>query len=277
MATTFPFNQEGRTEQDQAEQSHFGSMAIPWMRIGFALLKSYEKLISRYSTHGNATFLPTGDFAWAGRVESGWSFIRAELDRILQSPERIPSFQQISKDQEALTQDDNWKTFFLYGYGFRMEENCRRCPDTDQLLRLIPGMKTAFFSILEPGKHLPHHRGPFKGVLRYHLGLRIPQPKEACGIRVGSDVRHWEEGRSMIFDDTHDHEAWNNSSERRVVLFVDFVRPLPFPLSWLNQLLIFLIGLSPFVQDARRNHKNWDAQIEVLINRAVSESSRPTP
>ncbi len=130
-------------------------------------------------------------------------------------------------------------------------------------------MKTAFFSILEGGKHLPHHRGPFKGVLRYHLGLIMPTPPETCRIRVGQDYRSWEEGKSLIFDDTHDHEAWNDSTQRRVVLFVDFVRPLPFPLSAVNRLLIFLIGISPFVQEARRNQANWDARFEQLINDAM--------
>ena len=72
-------------------------------------------------------------------------------------------------------------------------------------------MKTAFFSILAPGKHLPPHRGPYKGVMRYHLGLLIPEPAEQCGIRVDTETRHWAEGESMIFDDTFEHEAWNDT------------------------------------------------------------------
>lgn len=136
-------------------------------------------------------------------------------------------------------------------------------------------MKTAFFSILESGKHLPHHRGPFKGVLRFHLGLMIPNTPETCGLRVGSEVWHWEEGKSLVFDDTHDHEAWNDSTERRVVLFVDFIRPLPFPLSVVNCLLIWLIGISPFVQDARKNQRNWDSNLEEMINAAVRSNRFP--
>ena len=60
--------------------------------------------------------------------------------------------------------------------------------------------------MLSPGKHIPAHRGPYKGVLRYHLGLKIPEPREGCRIRVGEEVRHWEEGASLLFDDTEQME-----------------------------------------------------------------------
>ena len=96
-------------------------------------------------------------------------------------------------------------------------------------------MTTAMFSILSPRKHILDHRGPYKGVLRYHLGLIVPQRRAACRIRVGEDVRHWEQGKSMVFDDTYNHEVWNDTDETRVVLFVDVLRPLPFPESQINR------------------------------------------
>ena len=113
-------------------------------------------------------------------------------------------------------------------------------------------------SILSPRKHILDHRGPYKGVLRYHLGLIVPEDAEACRIRVGDDFRHWEEGRSMIFDDTFNHEVWNDTDETRVVLFVDVMRPLPFPESLINWLIVKVIGLSPFVLDAKRNQEAWE-------------------
>ena len=78
------------------------------------------------------------------------------------------------------------------------------------------------FSILEPGKHLPPHRGPYNGVLRLHLGLIVPEPREQLGIRVDNDVYRWQEGEAVIFDDAYEHEAWNRTPHTRVVLFVDF-------------------------------------------------------
>jgi beta-hydroxylase len=119
-------------------------------------------------------------------------------------------------------------------------------------------MTTAMFSILSPRKHILDHRGPYKGVLRYHLGLIVPEDAESCRIRVGEDYRHWQEGKSMVFDDTFNHEVWNDTEETRVVLFVDVMRPLPFPESLINWLIVKLIALSPFVLDAKRNQEAWE-------------------
>ena len=164
-----------------------------------------------------------------GEVERNWPIIREELDRILVDRHKLPNFQEISKDQIEITDDDRWKTFFLYGYGFKTDLGTQMCPRTAALMERIPGMTTAMFSILAPGQHILHHRGPYKGVLRYHLGLIVPARKEDCRIRVGEEIRHWEQGKSLIFDDTYDHEVWNDTDETRVILFVDVIRPLPSP------------------------------------------------
>lgn len=207
-------------------------------------------MISTLSRDGNRTFFETESFPWVARLESNWRIIRAELEALLTHREAIPNIQDISVDQHLLTEDDHWKSFFFYAYGHKAEDNCARCPETARLLGSIPGMKTAMFSILAPGKHLPEHRGPYKGVLRYHLGLIIPEPHDCCRIRVGEEIRTWSEGRSLIFDDSHPHEAWNDSAQHRVVLFVDFERPLPLPLALLNRVVIWKISTTPFVTDA---------------------------
>jgi ornithine lipid ester-linked acyl 2-hydroxylase len=159
-----------------------------------------------------------------------------------------------------ITQDDKRKTYMLYLYGRQMAENCCRCPETTRLVETIPGMKTAFFSTLSPRKHIPEYRGPYTGVLRYHLGLIVPRQKEACRIRVDSDIAHWEEGRSVVFDDTYSHEVWNDTDEERVVLFVDFTRPLPFPMSVLNEAVIRLLSRSSLVQNIVENVAQWNRQ-----------------
>ncbi len=119
-------------------------------------------------------------------------------------------------------------------------------------------MKTAMFSILSPHKHIPDHSGPYKGIVRYHLGLKVPEPREECRIRVGDEIATWKEGASLIFDDTYNHEVWNDTDEERVVLFVDVVRPLRFPMSSLNRMVIAAIAWSPFVADAKRRHLAWE-------------------
>jgi beta-hydroxylase len=226
--------------------------------VGERILAPIERWIGRRSLVGDATFFPVERFPWIEQVEANSEVIREELERVLADRDALPNFQDISKDQIEITDDDRWKTFFLFGYGFRAKLNTDMCPRTTELMEQIPGMTTAMFSILSPRKHILDHRGPYKGVLRYHLGLVIPQDAQSCRIRVGDDIRHWEQGRSLMFDDTFNHEVWNDTDETRVVLFVDVIRPLPFPESLINRLIIKAIGYSPFVQDAKRNQEAWE-------------------
>jgi beta-hydroxylase len=226
--------------------------------VGERVLAPIERWIGRRSLVGDATFFPLEQFPWVKHVEDNWTVIRQELETVLEDHAALANFQDISKDQIEITDDDRWKTFFLYGFGFKAKLGVEMCPRTAALMEQIPGMKTAMFSILSPRKHILDHRGPYKGVLRYHLGLIVPQEKEACRIRVGEDIRHWEEGKSMIFDDTFNHEVWNDTDETRVVLFVDVLRPLPSPESTINDLIVKAIRFSPFVLDAKRNQEAWE-------------------
>ncbi len=228
------------------------------VRFGEKFVRSLEGAIAHFSLVENQAFFETQDYEWVADIEEEWQIIRQELDSLLNELNQIPNFQDISKDQYSITQDNRWKTYFLYAYGMKAEKNCQRCPQTTTMIEKIPGMKTAFFSILLPGKQIPEHRGPYKGLLRYHLALKVPQDAAKCGIRVGGETRHWEEGKSLIFDDTFPHQAWNNTDEIRVVLFLDFVRPMQFPVSLLNQLMIQLIAISPFVRNAQRNFEQWE-------------------
>jgi ornithine lipid ester-linked acyl 2-hydroxylase len=194
---------------------------------------------------GHRTFFEPEEFPWVAEVEGEWRTIRKELDVLMQNREEITNFQDYSPGQKVLTRDDLWKTFFFYAFGKKEEENCKRCPETVRILKGIPRMNTAMFSIVGPGKHIPAHRGPYKGVLRYHLGIMVPEPEGICRIRVGNDIRAWKEGKSLIFDDSHEHEVWNDSDSYRVVLFVNFVRPTIFPFSVVNQSILWIRGRRP--------------------------------
>ena len=241
----------------------------------FKVLKGIERATVRYSKVGDKTFFDTADFPWVKDLEANWKVIRAELEEVLKERETVPSFQDVSKDQYSITKDDKWKTFFLFGYGFKAEKNCAKCPETTRLMQQIPGMKSAMFSILAPGKHIPAHRGPYKGVLRCHLGLIVPEPREKIRIRVGNDFRHWEEGKGMVFDDTFNHEVWHEGDSQRVVLFIDFVRPFRQPVKALNNGIIKLIAWSPFVQNARKNLEAWERNVEQT--RAAAQQKQQAP
>jgi len=237
--------------------------------LGERVLAPIERFVGKRSLVGDETFFPAERFPWVEHIERNWETIRREAEALLADREALPSFQEISKDQIEITNDDRWKTFFLYGYGFEADLGVELCPKTAELMRQIPGMTTAMFSILSPNKHILPHRGPYKGVLRYHLGLIVPSDKQACRIRVGQDIRHWEEGGSLIFDDTFDHEVWNDTDEVRIVLFVDVLRPLPRFESLINRAIVRAIGLSPFVLDAKRNQRAWEERYRRRIATAA--------
>ncbi len=227
------------------------------------LRAAMELLITHCTAQGRQVFFDTADFAWVAKIEAGFELIRAELDAVLLRREQIPNLQDLSPDQEVLTQGEEWKSLIFHAYGRAVPANCARCPATAQLLRQIPGMKSAMFSILAPHKHLPEHRGPYKGVLRYHLGLLIPAPAQASGIRVAGQTRHWAEGSSLVFDDSHSHEAWNGTDAHRVVLFVDVLRPLPLWLSVPNRAMVWRLSTTPLVT--------------VMIRRARAAAQRVRP
>jgi len=245
--------------------------------VGERILTPIERFIGRQSLVGDATFFENERFPWIEHIERNWTVIREELEAVLADREALPNFQDISKDQIEITDDDKWKTYFLYGYGFEAKLGVETCPKTAALMRQIPGMTTAMFSILSPRKHILDHRGPYKGVLRYHLGLIVPREARKCRIRVGEDFRHWEEGESMVFDDTFNHEVWNDTDETRVVLFVDVLRPLPSPWDQINRMIVKAIGYSPFVLDAKRNQEAWEKRFLERRNAGTGDAAEPAP
>ncbi|HEX3425650.1 MAG TPA: aspartyl/asparaginyl beta-hydroxylase domain-containing protein [Acidimicrobiales bacterium] len=235
--------------------------------VGGKALQGMEGWILRYSQIETTPFLSEDAFPWIKLLEDNVAAIQKELDAVLQYRDQLPNFQDISTDQRALTDDDKWKTFFFFGYGFRSDTNCARCPETTKLLEQVPGLTTAFFSILSPHKKIPAHRGPWRGVVRYHLALKIPDPADQCGISVGGQVAHWTEGKSLVFDDGYEHFAWNDTDGVRVVLFMDVLRPLRAPGDWANKALMKAIAFSPFVRDGKARHLDWEKRFEDMRNR----------
>jgi beta-hydroxylase len=194
-------------------------------------------------------------------LEDNWQDIRAELENVLRYREDIPRFQDVSPDQYRISPDDMWKTFVLFGFGFRASLNCELCPKTTALLQKIPKLQTAFFSILAPGKHVPKHKGVTKGFVRCHLGLIVPKKREKCYMDVG-DVRCvWEEGKAFVFDDTFPHEVYNDTDEERSVLLIDVERPMTRQGTFVSRIAMSLLKKTAYVVDARKNQEMWDKRL----------------
>ena len=191
---------------------------------------------------------------------------------MLKERELIPAFHEISPDQTRISKGDHWKTHILYGFGRRIETNCQRCPETAKVLESIPGMMTAWFSMIDPGYHIPPHRGPTKSFLVCHLGLLVPKDKDKCYLRVADRKLTWEEGKCFVFDDTFDHEVRNDTDEHRVVLLVHVERPMRAPGRILSKLFIALIKASPYVKDGVKNMKKWEDRYAAALRRMENQA-----
>jgi ornithine lipid ester-linked acyl 2-hydroxylase len=98
-------------------------------------------------------------------------------------------------------------------------------------------------------------------VLRLHLGLIVPWATRHARHQVGNEIYRWREGEVVIFDDAYEHEAWNRTPHTRVVLFVDFRKPLRFPASMVNWLLLHLAVFTPFIREGMHNQKAWEKKL----------------
>lgn len=197
---------------------------------------------------GTDTTPPTrGIIPALGQLEDAFSDIKREMQAILsaQIPEMHSVYDNIfmggsgrvmravssliyGADTEIFDNigSSKWQTFNLIMFGHDVPKNAARCPITISLLRQIPGMQSALFSIIAPGAYIPPHNDPAKGVIRYHLALQVPQDREYCFICVNGQKYHWTEGEGVLFDDVYDHWVVNDTDEYRVILFVDILRPL---------------------------------------------------
>ena len=159
--------------------------------------------------------------------------MREELDAALEEDGLWKPYYQSRQDRprydfHGLLDNPAWSTLYLWENGGPVEKNVARCPKTFAALRDVPlphittRAPSILFSLLKPGARIAAHNGMINTRLICHLPLIVPP---GCGFRVGNETREWEVGKLLIFDDTIEHEAWNDSGEDRVVLIFDVWRP----------------------------------------------------
>ena len=228
------------------------------VKFGKYLLRGLGRFQARHSLIATTPFIDNSTFSWVAELENDWRDVRAELDHVLEHPEDIPAFHQLSPDQKRISKGDNWKTFPFWVFGKRLEDNCAVCPRTAAILDTLPDLQNAWFSILAPRYHIPPHKGPTKAVVRMHLGLRVPVEHEQCWIRVDEERYAWQGGEVVLFDDTYEHEVQNHTDELRAVLFVDVLRPMDRLGRWVNAALLALVRSSTYVQAPLKNLRDWN-------------------
>lgn len=170
------------------------------------------------SVFDKKAFYDPQEFPFLKTIQEHWKEILTEF-------KQLDSKALMEWPEEYLTASGKWEIFGMYGFGRKLENQCARFPITCRLLEEhVPGLQCALFSILSPHTHItPHvgYTGYSHSVLRSHLSLIVPCPDQ-CKMRVAFDEARWQEGEWVVFDDTLNHEVWNNSDLHRVVLIVDF-------------------------------------------------------
>ncbi|WCM25156.1 aspartyl/asparaginyl beta-hydroxylase domain-containing protein [Sphingomonas sp. QA11] len=233
------------------------------IKYGKHLRGLFDRLISSSSLVSNEPVLDVRDFPWTALLREHWHDIRDEAIAVALQGDASPSLATISPDHRAIAAVNMWRSFFLWGYGFAIEDNLEQCPKTAAIVARIPGLNSAFFSILAPGTHIPDHRGVTKGLITCHLGLIVPRDGDVR-MRVDDRIVRWSEGETLVFDDTYQHEVWNDTAGTRVVLLIQFARPLHRPGKWIADLFLGIVRRSAFVQEARDNIQTWNEAVKQL-------------
>ena len=216
-----------------------------------------EAIVMPFSLVEDQALMPNEHFPWVKELEAAAPAIRRELEQLLSTQQRIIDAVEVTKYHEPISPDDRgWRLCYLYLMGHRLKQVCQDCPETEKAVKNIPGLMNVLFSVLEPHSHIPAHRGFYKGYARCHMGLIIPEGD--VKFRVDGQLMGWEEGKAFFFDDGYEHEAWNRTDERRIILFIDVARPMTLPGRWINSLILKGIKYSPFTLDALRNTRKWE-------------------
>lgn len=168
----------------------------------------------------DGVFFDAAQFAFVPALERAWAAIRGELEQ-LTAADFVESPDSLTTVADGYD-ETGWSWYGLFGGGATDAAHRQRCPRTAAACARVPGLVNAGFSRFRAGTALYPHRGELQGVLRCHLALRVPAGDVA--LRVGERVHRWQEGRCVVFDDTHEHDAWNRGDGDRDVLLLTFRR-----------------------------------------------------
>lgn len=187
-------------------------------------------------------------FPEAERFAEVWPILCDEAQRLAEDIGRIPRFHELMAEQASISANDgkDWRMFVLKAYGVPVPGNLAKCPELARLLVSTPDVLTATLSFLAPHKHIPPHRGPFRGVLRFYLGLSVPIDEDGrpAAVLTLDGVEHRiGDGQYLLWDDTFVHEVRNSSDQPRIALLLDVRRRgMPPDLALLSRLLVGIAG-----------------------------------
>jgi aspartate beta-hydroxylase len=196
-------------------------------------------------------------FPKAQLFRSRWREIQQEALGIAQTRlAQIPRFHEIMSEQAEISANDgvDWRMFTMKAYGHDVPENQLICPVTTSIVKQCPNVLSASFSFLAPGKHIPVHRGPFRGIVRFHLGLSMPRKADGdLGAVLWVDgVPHYlDDGDTLLWDDTYPHEVLNATDKVRIAMLLDVWREeMPTDMRMLSSAIIGMVRAAMLFRQA---------------------------
>ncbi len=186
-------------------------------------------------------------FPAAERFTAMWPALRDEADAVARRLNTVPRFHEIMREQTAISDNDrrDWRMLIVKAYGREFPRNKAACPVLAKIVDETPEVLSASISFLAPGKHIPPHRGPFRGVLRFYLGLSVPRHADgrpAAVLKVAGTEYRVGSGDALLWDDTFTHEVWSESEEVRSVLLLDvWRRDMSMDMELFSKILIALV------------------------------------
>lgn len=199
------------------------------------------------------------------QIDENWQVILEELKAVLPKQSEIPRYDEVDPSQEQLIKDSEsgdggvWRTLFIHLHKADLPTR-EMFPKTLKILESIPDCIQAWFSIMEAGQNIAPHRTRSYGYLRYHTGLIIPEEKPPK-IRIKDQFHTWEAGKSMLFDNSWEHQVYNESKQDRIILITDILRPLPFFSNLLNRLTFWVVFCRFFTKDSISHIKGTLARV----------------
>lgn len=201
-----------------------------------ALMAPINTFIYLFSKVPATPYLPINTFPEMETVTNNWQMILEEA-RHLQAQQQIQAAQNNNDAGFNSFFKTGWKRFYLKWYNASHPSAAALCPKTVALLQSIPSVKAAMFAELPPGATLNPHRDPYAGSIRYHIGLSTPND-DNCYIEVDGQRFSWRDGQPVFFDETFIHEAHNQTSTNRLILFCDVERPMRY--HWAQAIVRFV-------------------------------------
>ena len=239
------------TDKSEGIQTYAKPKQTLAVRLGKRLRDPVNGFLAKQSLVGDDPIIDPADVPGLLDVAPRWQEFHQEIQPLMRERDAIPPLGEISPDHRRIASTSAWKSFFFRGYGYESRANQARCPKLTEAINSIPGVVVAFLSIMEPGTHVPLHRGLTKSWLNCHLPLMIPDDGQRCEIAIDGKLHQWRYGEWLVFDETYEHEVWNESGQPRVMLLLQVQRQMRWPGRLVTKGIYHGVRNSSFVSDVK--------------------------